>query len=91
MGRNMLFVALIGLSFVLVGIVGLQFSYMFYLDRLHIERRKHITELERKCSQLSDRLERAEKQIAEQDRLLETAYPGLKKDDEVWADVIEDR
>jgi hypothetical protein len=87
----MLLVALIGLSFVLIGIVGLQFSYMFYLDRLHIERRKHIADLERKCSMLGERLERAEKQIAEQDRLLEAAYPGLRKDDEVWADVIEDR
>ncbi len=87
----MLLVALIGLSFVLVGIVGLQFSYMFYLDRLHIERKKHIYELERKCNQLNERLDQAEKQIAEQDRLLETAYPGLRKDDEVWADVIEDR
>ena len=87
----MLVVALIGLSFVLIGIVGLQFSYMFYLDRLHIERKKHIHELERKCNQLSERLERAEVQLAEQDRLLETAYPDLRKDDEVWADVIEDR
>ena len=87
----MLLVALIGLLFVLVGIVGLQFSYMFYLDRLHIERKKHIHELEHKCNQLSDRLARAEDRLAEQDRLLETTYPGLRKDDEVWADVIEDR
>ena len=87
----MLLVALIGLSFVLIGIVGLQFSYMFYLDRLHIQRKKHIHELERKCNQLNERLGRAEIRLAEQDRLLEAAYPGLKKDDEVWADVIEDR
>lgn len=87
----MLLVALIGLSFVLVGIAGLQFSYMFYLDRLHIERKKHIHELEHKCNQLTERLEQAEVRIAEQDRLLEIAYPGLRKDDEIWADVIEDR
>ena len=87
----MLVVALIGLSFVLIGIVGLQFSYMFYLDRLHIERKKHLNELERKCDQLSERLEQAELRLAEQDRLLETAYPDLRKDDEVWADVLEDR
>ena len=87
----MLVVALIGLSFVLIGIVGLQFSYMFYLDRLHIERKKHIGELERKCNQLSERLGRAEIGLAEQGQLLEAAYPGLRKDDEMWADLIEDR
>ena len=87
----MLLVALIGLSFVLVGIAGLQFSYMFYLDRLHIERKKHIHELEHKCNQITERLEQAKVRIAEQDRLLEIAYPALRKDDEIWADVIEDR
>ena len=87
----MLVVALIGLSFVLIGIVGLQFSYMFYLDRLHIQRKKHIHELERKCNQLSERLGRAQIRLAEQDRLLEAAHPGRKKDDGIWADVIEDR
>lgn len=87
----MLLFALIGLLFVLIGIVGLQFSYMFYLDRLHIARKKHIHELERKGNHLTDRLDQAEKRLAEQDRLLENAYPGLRKDDEIWADVIEDR
>ena len=87
----MLLYALIGLSLVLVGIVGLQFTYMFYLDRVHLERKKHIHDLERKCSSLNSRLEQAENRLAEQNDLLETAYPGLRKDDEVWADVIEDR
>ena len=87
----MLLFALIGLSFVLIGIVGLQFSYMFYLDRLHIERKRHIHALEKKCNQLTERLEQADARIAEQARLFEIAYPGLRKDDEIWADVIEDR
>lgn len=87
----MFLIVLIGLSLVLLGIVGLQFTYMFYLDRLHLERKKHLHGLERKCGQLSERLKLAEDRLAEQDRLLETAYPGLRKDDEVWADVIEDR
>ncbi len=85
----MLSLALILLSLVLVGIVGLQFTYMFYLDRMHLERKKHIYELERKCVSLRARLEQAENRLAEQDVLPETAYPGLKKDDEVWADVID--
>lgn len=87
----MLSIVLIGLSLVLIGIVGLQFTYMFYLDRLHLERKKHIYALERKCNVLAERLEQAEAKLAAQDRLLETAYPGLRKDDEIWADVIEDR
>lgn len=87
----MLSIVLIGLSLVLVGVVGLQFTYMFYLDRVHRERKKHIRDLERKCSDLTLRLEEVEFQLAEQDKLLETAYPGIRKDDEVWADVIEDR
>ena len=87
----MLSIALILLSLVLVGIVGLQFTYMFYLDRIHLERKKHIHDLERKCISLNARVEHAEHRLAEQDSLLETAYPGLKKDDEVWADMIDDR
>ncbi len=87
----MLSFALILLSLVLVGIVGLQFTYMFYLDRVHLERKKHIHDLERRCASLNASLEQAESRLAEQDALLETAYPGLKKEDEVWADVIEDR
>ena len=87
----MLLYALIGLSLVLVGIVGLQFTYMFYLDRLHLERKKYIHDLERKCTSLNTRLKQAENRLSEQDALLETVYPGLKKYDEVWADVIEDR
>ena len=85
----MLLYILIGLSLVLVGIAGLQFTYMFYLDRLHLERKKHIQGLERKCLQLNERLTRAENRIAEQDVLLEAA--GISRGEEVWADVIEDR
>ena len=87
----MLIVALIGLLFVLIGVVGLQFSYMFYLDRLHLDRKKHTNQLERNCLSLSERLKQAEARLEEQDRLLETAYPGIRKDNEIWADVIEER
>jgi hypothetical protein len=87
----MLYYALIGLSLVLVGVAGLQFSYMFYLDRLHLERKKHIATLEKKCIDLTARLEDAEIRLAEQAQLLETAYPDMKKADEVWADLLEDR
>jgi hypothetical protein len=79
----MLSYVLIGLSLVLLGIVGLQFTYMFYLDRIHHERRKHINALEKKCADLSTRLETAEARVAQLE-------PFLKRDDEIWADVLED-
>jgi len=83
--------ALIGLSLVMTGIVGLQFTYLFYVDRIFRERKKHTKSLEQKCRNLNDRLEAAERRVAEQNDLLESMYPGLGKEDEAWADVIEDR
>src|SRR5437588_448648 len=38
--------ALIGLVLVLVGIAGLQFTYLFYVDRLYRERQKYILTVE---------------------------------------------
>lgn len=86
----MLVFGLIGLSLVLVGIVGLQFTYMFYIERMYRERRKHMKALERKTEQLTRQLDIAQKQIAEQNNLLK-AYPEFLKEDEAWADVIEER
>jgi hypothetical protein len=85
----MLLYVLIGLSFVLMGVAGLQFTYMFYVDRLHKERKKHINSLERKCGLLATRLEQAEGRISRQNAVLEAA--GLKVEDDIWADVIDDR
>lgn len=82
----MLFYALIGLSFVLLGITGLQFTYMFYLDRLHVERKKYLRELEAKNANLAAQLADAKNRID----LFEAAYPEIKKDDEVWAEVLEE-
>lgn len=80
---------LIGLCLVLVGVAGLQFTYLFYVDRLNHERRKYLKRLEHKCANLITRLEQAEQRIAEQDELIETVYS--KNEDEAWADVIEER
>lgn len=81
--------ALIGISLVLLGVAGLQFSYMFYIDRVYRERRKYLQALEQKCSRLSAKLADAEVRIAEQDGLL-ASFRAQYKDDEVWADVIGD-
>jgi hypothetical protein len=85
----MLLYALIGLCLVLVGVAGLQFSYLFYADRLQAERRKHLERLERRCAELTARLDAADDLIAEQASRLESY--GLRSDDEAWADVIEER
>ena len=87
----MLLYGLIGLSLVLLGIVGLQFTYMFYLERLHVERKKYLSQLEKKCIDLTEKLDAAERRIAEQRELIEQAYPEMAATDEVWAEVIEDR
>ena len=87
----MLSFVLIGLSLVLLGIVGLQFTYLFYLDRVYRERKKYLLFLELKSRHLDERLEAANRHVAEQNALLEVAYPEMKMRDEVWAEVIDER
>ncbi|MFN0279008.1 MAG: hypothetical protein ACKVRN_10445 [Pyrinomonadaceae bacterium] len=87
----MLLYFLIGLSLVLTGIAGLQFAYLFYLDRVHRERKKYLQTLERKSQQLAAQLNAAEKLIAEQARLIELVGPETTVKDEMWADVIDER
>lgn len=82
---------LIGLSLSLAGVAGLQFFYMVYLERIDREQKKRIHELERHCKYLSNRLHEAEQQVADQNDLLETFFEDLTDEEEVWADVIEDR
>lgn len=85
----MLMYLLIGLCLVLVGVTGLQFAYLFYVDQLTRERRKYIKVLEHRCADLSARLEEAEHRIAERDELLKSVCDKIE--DEAWADVIEER
>jgi hypothetical protein len=80
--------ALIGLSLVLVGIVGLQFTYLFWIDRVYRERRTYLKDLENRYADLNSRLRSAELRVAEQEELLKTL--GYKET-ETWADVIEER
>ena len=81
---------LIGLSLVLLGIVGLQFTYMFWVERMYKERRAYLRQLEGKYARQSERLANTERRLAEQNDLFQTAYPEFGKEDEVWADVIEE-
>ena len=82
---------LIGLSLVLVGIVGLQFSCLFYVDTLYRERKAYLQSLEQKYTRLTERLAEAECRVAEQDELLETLRPELAGSEDAWAEVIDER
>jgi hypothetical protein len=86
----MLMYALIGLSLVLLGVAGLQFTYMFYIDKVYKERRKYIQELEKKNLALIHELEIAERRVARQNETLASLGHDEMKDEEVWADVIGD-
>jgi hypothetical protein len=83
----MLSFILIGLSLSLFGLAGVQFFYLNYLERLDRSRKKHIRELEQTCKRLTYRLDQATERIAEQDKLLEPYYG----DEEMWAEVIEEK
>lgn len=78
---------LIGLSFSLLGLAATQFFYMNYLERMDRSRKKHIHDLEEKNKRLTYRLSVANDRIAEQDELLKV----YMEEEEVWAEVIEER
>lgn len=82
---------LIGISLSLLGVAGLQFFYLMYLERIDRERKLRIQELERHCKYLTSRLKEVEQQLAEQAELIDAIYEESEEDEEVWADVIEDR
>lgn len=83
---------LICLSLSLAGVAGLQFFYMIYLERIGNEQKKRIRELEKHSIDLSSRLRDAEALITDQEELIKSAYEEYEaEDEEVWADVIEER
>jgi 16S rRNA C1402 (ribose-2'-O) methylase RsmI len=87
----MMLYVLIGLSLSLAGLAGLQFFYLVYLERMGKEYKKRIHELENHNKYLSHRLADAEQQITDQTALLEVFYEELEDEEEVWADVIDER
>ncbi|HUR98459.1 MAG TPA: hypothetical protein VMZ26_10380 [Pyrinomonadaceae bacterium] len=86
----MLLYVLIGLSLSLAGVAGLQLMYLFYLDRLDKQRKRHVHQLEAECRRLASLLVEAERELKVKTELISVAYPDFE-DEEAWADVIEDR
>ncbi len=85
-------IVLIGITLSLLGVAGLQFLYLSWLEQVNRSNKKRITELEHRCMYLNDRLFQSELDVkehaavlAEHDIVLET-----EEIDEVWADVISD-
>ena len=88
----MLQYVLICLSLALAGVAGLQFMYMFYMERMDQERRKRIQHLERECRYLRGDLLEADAKLAEKEETISTLTQKLDEvEDEAWADVIDDR
>ena len=89
----MMWYVLICLCLSLAGVAGLQFFYMVYLERIDRERKKRINELELHAKYLAHRLEDAEFQLSEQNKMLEDFYEEFEEieDEEIWEDVIEER
>lgn len=83
--------ALIGLSLALAGLAAMQFLYLIYLDRMGREYKKRINELENQTKYLSGQLQDAEQEITEQNELLEAFYENAEEEEDVWADVIDER
>ncbi|MBK9215435.1 MAG: hypothetical protein IPM59_07520 [Chloracidobacterium sp.] len=74
----MLMYALIGLSLVLVGVAGLQFAYLFYIDRIYRERQRYLQGLEYRYNELKAQLDDAQRRLAVHEPVHE------------WAEVIEE-
>ncbi|MGI8468918.1 MAG: hypothetical protein ACR2N3_10735 [Pyrinomonadaceae bacterium] len=85
----MTFYVLICLSLSLAGVAGLQFFYLMYLERMDKVVKNRLRDVERQNRYLKRRLSDAELQIAAQAKLIEAAYE--ETDEEIWADVIEER
>ena len=81
---------LIFISLTLASIAAFQFLYLFFLERVEMEHKKKIRELERHCKDLTAKLHYAELQIAEQSEFIGSLSEN-DDEEEIWADVIEER
>lgn len=83
---NVVTIFLIFLSLTLTCIVGYQIVYFFTLDRVRIEQKKYIRELEKKCKDLTKKLEDTQSKLINQPAAINL---NLEIEEEVWADIID--
>jgi len=81
----------IGLLFVLAGVIGLQLTFIFYIEKLYKMRVDHTRLLERDAKRLRQKIEFLEERLAQKDALLEMHGIEIEKTDEAWADILDDR
>jgi hypothetical protein len=86
----MLLYVLICLCLSLAGVAGLQLMYMFYLDRMDKERKKRLHQLEVECRNLAKQLAASETELKMKNEMLAAAFPE-SEEEEIWADVIDER
>ncbi len=76
----MLTLALIGLTFALIGVAGLQIMYLLYLDRVLKDKKQLIRILERRNRRLTAQIERMKSN---------NAGDSSEHDEEAWAEIID--
>jgi len=81
----------IGLLFVLAGVIGLQLTFIFYIERLYKMRVDHTRLLERDAKHLRQKIEFLEERLSEKNALLEMHGIEIERNDEAWADILDDR
>ncbi len=83
---------LIGIALSLLGVAGLQFMYLSWLEQVNRSNKKRITELEHRCMYLNDRLFQSELDVKNHADILAENNLTINdvETDEVWADVISD-
>ena len=83
---------LIGIALSLLGVAGLQFMYLSWLEQVNRSNKKRITELEHRCMYLNDRLFQSELDVKNHADILAENNLTINDEetDEVWADVISD-
>ncbi len=81
---------LLGLSFSLVGVVGLQFFYLTYVEWLRNEQIKRIKELERRTKYLENKLDQSKQKLDHQSNFINSLQNELINEKDLWAEVIED-
>lgn len=83
---------LIGISLSMLGVAGLQFLYLTWLEQVNRSNKKRITELEKRCMYLNDRLFESELEVKHHAEILAEHNISLEpeENEEVWADIISD-